>query len=235
MVIKLKKTIGIIGGMGPLATGDLFMEIVGNTDAASDQEHLHVLIDNNTAIPDRTNAILHNGASPLNEMQKSAQRLINMGATILCMPCNTAHYFYKDLASRCNVPFVNMIEETGSELARQGITKAALLATEGTVLSGVYADIMKSKGVELLYPDARGQHVVTDVIYKGIKANNMAYSPVMFNAVIETLFAHGAQTLILGCTELPIAARRFNIQKPCVNPTHVLARAVISAAGGKLK
>ena len=221
--------------MGPLATGDLFMEIVANTDAQSDQEHLHIIVDNNTAIPDRTDAILHNGVSPLNEMQKSAQRLINIGATILCMPCNTAHYFYKDLASRLNVPLVNMIEETGNELVRQGIKKAALLATEGTVLCGIYADVMKNKGVELIYPDARGQHVVTDVIYKGIKANNMAYNPVMFNAVIETLFARGAQTLILGCTELPIAARRYNVTKPCVNPTHILARAVISAAGGKLK
>ncbi len=231
----MKKTVGIIGGMGPLATGDLFMEIVANTDAQSDQEHLHIIVDNNTAIPDRTDAILHNGVSPLNEMQKSAQRLINIGATILCMPCNTAHYFYKDLASRLNVPLVNMIEETGNELVRQGIKKAALLATEGTVLCGIYADVMKNKGVELIYPDARGQHVVTDVIYKGIKANNMAYNPVMFNAVIETLFARGAQTLILGCTELPIAARRYNVTKPCVNPTHILARAVISAAGGKLK
>lgn len=231
----MKKTVGIIGGMGPLATGDLFMEIVANTDAQSDQEHLHIIVDNNTAIPDRTDAILHNGVSPLNEMQKSAQRLINIGATILCMPCNTAHYFYKDLASRLNVPLVNMIEETGNELVRQGIKKAALLATEGTVLCGIYADVMKNKGVELIYPDARGQHVVTDVIYKGIKANNMAYNPVMFNAVIETLFARGAQTLILGCTELPIAARRYNVTKPCVNPTHILARAVISAAGGRLK
>jgi aspartate racemase len=221
--------------MGPLATGDLFMEIVTNTLAATDSEHLRILVDNNTAIPDRTDAILHNGPSPLNEMQKSAQRLMNMGANVLCMPCNTAHYFYKDLASRCGVPFVNMIEETGNELMRQGIKKAALLATEGTVLSGIYADVMRNKGVELLYPDARAQRVVTDVIYKGIKANNMAYNPVMFNAVIETLFAHGAQTLILGCTELPIAARRFGVTKPCVNPTHVLARAVITAAGGKLK
>lgn len=231
----MKKTVGIIGGMGPLATADLFMEIVRNTAAATDAEHLHVLIDNNTAIPDRTEAILKKGPSPLNEMLKSAHRLLNMGANVLCMPCNTAHYYYKDLASRCAAPIVNMIEETGNELMRQGIKKAALLATDGTLLSGIYADTLKPKGIELIYPDARGQHVIMDVIYKGIKANNMAYSPVMFTAVIETLLAHGAQTLILGCTELPIAMRLFGRTEPCVNPTHVLARAVISAAGGTLK
>ena len=85
-----KKTIGIIGGMGPLATADLFEKIVGHTKAACDQEHLHVVIDSNTNIPDRTAALLHGGADPLPELTGSARRLEAMGADVLIMPCNTA-------------------------------------------------------------------------------------------------------------------------------------------------
>ena len=88
----MSRNIGIIGGMGPLATCDLMEKIIDYTDAASDQEHIHVLVDSNTNIPDRTEAILHGGENPVPEMVKSAWKLESMGADILIMPCNTAHY-----------------------------------------------------------------------------------------------------------------------------------------------
>ena len=128
--IIMKKTIGIVGGMGPLATSDLFRKIVEITDAASDQEHVRVCIDNNTEIPDRTAAILKGGEDPVPEMVKSAVRLQGMGADVLIMPCNTAHYFYDRLTPFVDTPFLNMIEETAKEIKRRGIKKAGLLATD---------------------------------------------------------------------------------------------------------
>ena len=94
----VKKSIGIIGGMGPLATCDLMEKIIRNTKAACDQDHLHLYVDCNTEIPDRTKAILGEGQSPAPEMITSAGKLIGMGADLLMMPCNTAHYFYEELA-----------------------------------------------------------------------------------------------------------------------------------------
>ena len=114
-----KKTIGIIGGMGPLATADLFEKIVGHTKAACDQEHLHVVIDSNTNIPDRTAALLHGGADPLPELVKSAGRLEKMGADVLIMPCNTAHNYYDGIAAAVSVPVLHMVRLTDGDLSEE--------------------------------------------------------------------------------------------------------------------
>ena len=132
-----KKTIGIIGGMGPLATADLFRKIVTHTQATCDQDHLHVIIDNNTAIPDRTAALLRGGEDPLPQMKKSARMLESDGADCLIMPCNTAHFFHAQVQSSVHIPLLNMLELTCQEMQRRGIRTAGLLATNGTVLTGV--------------------------------------------------------------------------------------------------
>src|SRR5699024_10166329 len=106
------KTLGILGGMGPLATVKLFEKIVSLTHANKDQEHIHTIIDSNINIPHRSRYILGNGDDPLNELIKSAKRLENAGADFLVMPCNTAHYFYDKIVAVMNIPFLNMIEET---------------------------------------------------------------------------------------------------------------------------
>ncbi|MFR5602049.1 MAG: aspartate/glutamate racemase family protein, partial [Lachnospiraceae bacterium] len=99
--------IGIIGGMGPLATCDLFDKMTRMTAATTDQEHVHIIIDSNTCIPDRTQAILHGGPSPVPEIKKSAKRLENMGASLLIMPCNTAHYFYDEICQDLSLPLLH--------------------------------------------------------------------------------------------------------------------------------
>lgn len=129
----MKKTIGIIGGMGPLATCDLFHRIIEITDASCDQEHIRVLIDNNTRIPDRTAAILHGGADPVEQMVISARGLQTMGADLLLIPCNTAHYFHKQVSDCVNVPVLHMLEETAKVASRKGIETVGLLATDGTI------------------------------------------------------------------------------------------------------
>ena len=127
------KTVGIIGGMGPLATVDLFGKIVNLTDAKCDNDHIHILIDNNTYIPDRTSYILGDGENPIDELVKSAKRLKNMGADFLIMPCNTAHYFYNDIINNVSIPFINMIEETANYINNKNIKKVGLLSTTGTI------------------------------------------------------------------------------------------------------
>lgn len=147
-----KKVIGILGGMGPLATADLFQKITLHTAASCDQDHPRVCIDSNTNISDRTAALLHGGADPVPEMVKSAQRLESIGADLLIMPCNTAHNFYDAVASSVSIPVLHMIAITRDALKSRGVKCAGLLATDGTVQTGIYQRTFEGSGVELLTP-----------------------------------------------------------------------------------
>lgn len=228
-----KKTIGIIGGMGPLATADLFEKIVGHTKAACDQEHLHVVIDSNTNIPDRTAALLHGGADPLPELTGSARRLEAMGADVLIMPCNTAHNYYDGISAAVSVPVLHMVRLTAQALVERGVKKAGLLATDGTVRTGIYQKSFAGSGVELLTPDEAGQRAVMEMIYQGVKAGDMAFDAKPARQAMERLLAAGAEVLILGCTELPLAVKLYGIDLPAVDPTLELALAAIRFAGGE--
>lgn len=220
--------------MGPLATADLFRKIIARTQAGCDQEHLHVLIDSNTDIPDRTRAILHGGDDPTPQLIKSAVTLQAAGADFLIMPCNTAHFFHARVQAAVKIPVLNMLDETAVYLKKQGIHKVGLLATDGTIQAGVYEGPLKKQGVEALVPDENGQKEVMRTIYEGIKAGNCQLDTRGFVAACQNLLDQGAQTLVLGCTELPPAFSIFQIDMPNTDPTMVLAEAAIRFAGGEL-
>lgn len=231
----MKKTIGILGGMGPMATVDLFKKIVDYTAASKDSEHIHVYIDSNTDIPDRTDAILHGGKDPVPEMVGSAVRLECMGADFLLIPCNTAHYFYDKVSAMVHIPVLNMIEEAAKEVKRQNLECVGLLATDGTVETGVYDRVLQSHGIRVLHPSVSAQKNVMDLIYKGVKAGNRDIDLSGFYSTIDELMQNGAQTLILGCTELPIAFSMYRIKSNNIDPTAVLARSAVIYANGKLR
>ena len=229
-----KKIVGIIGGMGPLATSDLFRKIILNTKAKSDQDHIRVLIDNNTQIPDRTSALLRGGESPLPQIIKSARLLENMGANILIMPCHTSHYFHAEIQKNLDIPLLNMVELTRDSLEKRGIKKAALLATEGTVKMRTYERVFENSEIELLIPTQEEQKAVTDLIYKGVKAGDKDFDITEFKEVVKKLFDRGAETLILGCTELPLAMEMYKLNYNVCDPTTELARGTIIAANAEL-
>ena len=229
------KIIGVIGGMGPLATVDLYRKIVEHTDADCDQAHVRTIIDSNTNIPDRTAALLSGGESPVRELQSSVRLLEQAGAQVLVMPCHTAHCFYDDVQDIASVPVLNMIELTVQELKRQGARRAGLLATDGAVQSGIYQRHFDGSGIELLLPDAEGQAALMDMIYSGVKAGCAEYDTTAVRAALDRLMDAGAQTLILGCTELPPAFEMYDLSYPSLDPTLILAIAAITAAGGTVK
>ena len=230
-----KKTIGILGGMGPLATVDLFRKITVHTDAKSDQEHPRVVIDSNTDIADRTEALLHGGADPTPEMIKSAQHLERIGADVLIMPCNTAHCFYDAVAASVHIPMLHMIALTCDALRERGVKRAGLLATDGTVQTGIYRRTFAGSGVELLEPVGSDQRAVMDVIYNGVKAGDLAHDVGPFRAACESLLAAGAQALVLGCTELPLAFSLYHLDYPAVDPTLELALGALRFVGCPIK
>jgi len=228
------KTIGIIGGMGPLATVDLFHRIVTLTKAESDQEHIPILIDNNTRVPDRTAAILHGGKSPVEELIRSAARLENMGADFLIMPCNTSHWFYNEIVRHTNLTLVNMIEETVKYIDNLGIGRVGLLATDGTFRVGIYDQMFQRFGINFIKPDPEEQKHVMDVIYNGIKAKNNAIDLSLFHETLRRMESRGVEAFVLGCTELPIAFDQFLIPNQSINPTEILAMRAIVLAGGQI-
>lgn len=233
--MKEKKVIGIIGGMGPLATADLFRKIVEHTDAKSDQEHLRVLIDSNTNIPDRTAALLRGGKDPAPEMIDSARRLASIGAEVLIMPCNTAHNFYHEVEGSVDVPVLHMIALTRDALIAENVRCAGLLATDGTIETGIYQRIFNGS-VSLLTPESRDdQAAVMDIIYNGVKAGDLAHDTAAFRRACENLLARGAEVLILGCTELPPAFDIYQLEYPAIDPTLELALGAIRYAGGTVK
>ena len=228
-----KKIIGIIGGMGPLATADLFEKIIVHTKAACDQDHLRVIIDSNTNIPDRTAAILHGGADPVPELTASARGLERMGAELLVMPCNTAHNFYDAGQGAVSIPVLHMVRLTAQALRERDVKRAGLLATDGTVETGIYQRCFDSAGIELLTPPPEGQRAVMEMIYQGVKAGRMDYDASTARRAMEDLLERGAETLVLGCTEIPLAVRLYRLELPVTDPTLELALGAVRAAGGE--
>ena len=229
------KTIGILGGMGPAATCDLMQKIIARTVAANDREHIPQLVDCNTAIPDRTAALLHGGEDPVPQMLKSARRLQAMGADFLIMPCNTAHCFLPRLKPEINIPFVEMPKETVAYAAARGVKTAGLLATTGTVRSGLYAEAFAAAGIKTVVPSEKNQALVMDMIYNCVKAGKPC-RPEAAEKILAELRALGAEKFILACTELPLAFAELGLlNNDCIDPSAVLARAAVLAAGAPLK
>lgn len=223
----MNKIIGIIGGMGPMATADLFRKIIELEHAPTDQEYSRICIDSNTNIPDRTAAILTGGKNPVPELVASAIRLEGMGADVLAMSCNTAHYFYDEISQYLHVPLINMLKETAAEAKRRGLKKVGLLATDGTIQSGVYEREFTAAGIEIVLPSPRGQELIMDVIYNVIKAGKEPVISPELKHELDELCGRGAETLILGCTELPLLFVGRGCELPYIDPTTVLAQALV--------
>ena len=229
------KTIGIIGGMGPLATVDLYRRIVLRTKAEKDQEHIHVIIDNNTNIPDRTKAIVGGGGDPTIELIKSAKMLERSGADFLIMPCNTAHYFIDILKESVHIPFVNMLEETVQyTLDKYGRDKVVgIMATDGTIKSKIYENYYSKLGIKTVVPE-KTQEKIVKFIYDVIKSGKYNEGTDLFFECVEELKSMGADIFLLGCTELSSAQYLYKFEGTFINPMEVLTEKSIVYAGGQL-
>lgn len=230
-----KKIVGILGGMGPMATADLFYDIIAATDARSDADHVHLIIDNDTDVPDRTNAILGEGESPLLHLATMAKKLEYMGADILAISCNTSHYYYEQICDAVDIPVINMIEQTAKFIAKKGYKKAFLLATDGTCKMGLYSEQLEKYGVQTVLPSESLQREVMRLIYDCVKAGDYSLDISPFVRGLDEELEDGCP-LILGCTEIPVAFERFALDGyNIVNPSKILARAIVVSAGARVK
>lgn len=229
----MEKSIGILGGMGPLATADLLRKIVLLTKAEKDGDHVRVFIDDNPRIPDRTAAILAGGENPLPQMTDSLEKLEKCGASCIIMPCNTAHYFLPELQKKAKTPFISMLEATAKACAARYPGKtAAVLATRGTLATGLYEEALAAEHVPYLIPDESEKDALMHLIYDVVKASKpLMPEQAHWEALLRGLRAKGADYFILGCTELPIVAQELPQAGPFIDPTAELARAAIRFCG----
>ncbi|SEK21008.1 aspartate racemase [Pseudobutyrivibrio ruminis] len=206
------KKLGIIGGLGPMATAYFMRRIIEMTDAATDQDNIEMVIYNSPSIPDRTGYILDNTKeSPLPKIIDLANRLELQDVDYIAIPCITAHYFHQQIAKSVDVPVSNGIREAADYLSEHGIKKVGIMATDGTVSTRLFDSVFMDYGIQCVYPDWEYQKLVMSIIYDEVKAGKPV-SMKEFELVKNQLLASGAEVVILGCTELSIAKRDNHIE-----------------------
>ena len=231
-----EKVIGILGGMGPEATIDLFAKIVKGTKAKKDQDHLRILIDNNPKIPNRTLAILGKGESPLPHLVRSAKTLAKAGVDFIVIPCVTAHHFYGPLQKKIKIPVVHIVQETRRYLQAhlKEVHTIGLLATTGTLRSGLFQNAFAGSGIEIISPppDLQKYHVMEAIFGKeGIKTIGPSEeSKRLMVAAAKRLIGRGAQAIIAGCTEVPLVLKQGDLPVPVIDPVAILAGAAVERA-----
>ena len=229
------KRLGIIGGLGPMATAYFFELITGMTLVESDQEHIPILIQSVPDTPDRTEYILDNSKpNPLPYMVKAGLSLKEQGADYLVIPCVTAHYFYKELCEQINLPILSLIEETALTFQREQIDKIGILATTGTIQSEFLQNTLKEYDIQSIVPEEGQQQKLMKIIYNELKVGKQP-DMIAFWEVCEHLRSKGAKRLLLGCTELPLIKKDYVLENDFCDVLEVLAKAVIAYNGLKPK
>ncbi|MBT3361298.1 MAG: amino acid racemase [Rhodospirillales bacterium] len=226
MSVTKKPTLGILGGMGPLATVDFMHKVIDLTPAKSDQDHLPMVIVSIPHVPDRTAAIVSGGATPLPVMLDGIDILNKAGVDCVAVPCNSAHFWIDDLSRASNAPIVHIADAAISALGGTAtkMSRIGFLGTSGAVLAGIYEKRLNASGFECVNPTPEDQeNLVMQGIYQ-IKAGNLDQAKTLLDEAAANLQARGVDAVILGCTEIPIVIEEGD---GVVDATRALADACV--------
>lgn len=229
---KMKKTLGILGGLGPMSSVYFYKMITEHTKAKCDQEHIDVVLVSGASVPDRTEFITGKSCvSPLPAMKAGIHTLCAAGADLIAVPCNTAHYFYNEMAKESAVPVLNIIEETVKQAKKAGAKKLGIMATSGTVAAGSYQRSCIEHGLDFAVPSESGAARLMEIIYGCVKCAKEPDAEKL-RAVAGELCDGGCDMLLLGCTELSLI-RAPEIYPECrfIDSLLVLAKASIEKCG----
>jgi aspartate racemase len=227
--------LGVIGGLGPMASAYYLELVIRMTDAKRDQEHPEIILLNIPSIPDRTAYILgRSQENPLEPMIELGKQLKGLGATVVATPCITAHYFHEALQQGVGLPLIHGIRCTAQTLRDAGVTKVGLMATDGTVQSGIFQRQVEELGMELVLPGEEGQRGVMTLIYDQVKAG-MEPDMALFAVIRDELRSKGAQAVVLGCTELSLLKKQQELGQGILDALEVLAKESVLACGKQVK
>ena len=228
----MEKTIGILGGMGIDATAELLTKIIDATGAKREQDNLRVVIEHNPKIPDRTQAIVGGGESPLAAIKASLDVLERAGADFIAIPCNTAHHYFDEMQEHSPLQIIHIIEEAvASSLRAKGDLKSAgILATTGTVNSGLYQSRFAVRGVDVVLPDEKEQAVVMDTIMALKSREDRREAKKRLVSTARTLIQHGAELIVISCTDISAAMKDDDSDVPTVDALQALAEKAVEMA-----
>lgn len=214
-----------------MSTVYFYQMLTEHTPAQCDQDHLDIVISSRASTPDRTAYILGESEDdPFAQMERDAEMLVKYGATILAIPCNTAHYFYDRLARSLPVPILNMVRLTVQHAKAQGCTRLGILATSGTVGSCTYQRMCRAEGIDFAIPSLPRQTQLMNIIYDQIKKGQRADMKIFMEIAAE-LRAVGCEKAVLGCTELSLIKRDEGLDDFFIDSTEVLAEETLLACG----
>ena len=219
--------LGIIGGMGPMASALFYDMISSKTDASCDQENLDLILLSHAGMPDRTRAILSKDEAQIEEVRSKlladAMFLQNAGCTAIAVTCNTAHYFVNMIEGEIDIPFIHLIRETAEAVASKfGAKKVAVLATDGTIETKLYQDELSKRGVIAFTPKAEVQALVMHEIYDCIKSGKPADEEI-WQKIEEYVKAEGCEAAVLACTELSVVRKELSLGSFYFDPMDIMA------------
>jgi aspartate racemase len=224
--------LGVLGGMGPLATADFLKKLIEATPATADEEHIPVIVYSVPQIPGRPAAILAGGPSPLPAMLEGVHTLKNAGAQAIAIPCNTAHYWYDALVRDGGVPIIHIAEAVCTALSSRAVRARTLglIATKGTVAAGFFQSQLGAEGYRLILSTARDQDECVLPAIEAVKRNALASAHPLAIEACSRLLERGADAVVLACTETPLAIdyAAHPVQAQCVDATRALASACVT-------
>lgn len=229
-------TVGVLGGLGPMASVYFYEMVVNMTEAKTDQEHVDMIITNRATTPDRTAFIVGNSnEDPSKILIDDAKKLEKYGVDFIVITCNTAHYFYEKIVNAVNIPLVNIVEETIKHAKATNHKKLGILATTGNIKTSLYQNMCEKYDIEYLVLDENRQSKVMEIIYDDIKSGKPADMD-KFNSIVDYLKENNCDGVILGCTELSILKNDNKLDGDFyIDSLEVLARETILRSGRKLK
>jgi aspartate racemase len=233
----MPKRVGILGGMGPMATADFFRKLIEETPAERDQDHIPVVIYSVPQMPSRDKAITIGGESPLPQMLAGLKALKAQSADFVAIPCNTAHYWYHDLCREGGLPILHIVDAVCDALTNGHAVQGpiGLLSTDATVTARIYHDRLADRGVEVMINTREERDEFINPGIDLVKCGSLTEAGRLVESAVTRMLERGATKLILGCTELPVALEAVDaaVMKDCIDATRALARAAVVRALGR--
>jgi aspartate racemase len=223
--------IGVFGGMGPSATVDFMDKIVQLTPATRDQEHLPVIVASLPHIPDRSSAILGKGPDPLPALLAGIDVLNRIGVGVVAIPCNSSHHWYAEMTSHSRAPIIHIAKACVAVVPATPQAKVAVLATRGALAAGFYQFALQERGIDYIVPDSTCGQDDVDACIRAVKGGDVPAGTAALDRALAAIAAIGATAVIMGCTEIPIAARAAApTSLALIDSTLELARATVAFA-----
>lgn len=249
------QTVGILGGLGPLAGAHFYRRLVELTPADRDEAHIPIILISNPAVPSRIAHLSGAGESPVPKLMEICHQLVQAGAEVIALPSSTTSIYQTELAQGCKVPIISLINEVTGAISRQGCRRIGIMGTTPTRTFAVYDGAFAERGIESVYPDDQSQSDIMNVI-QTVKGANQTHSEEAgtspgdathleslsneIAAIASRPWASNLDAVLLGCTELPVlfpdshSKQKFPAKLHVFSSTDILAAVVVRMACGDL-